>query len=145
MKSLAILSMLMATAQASPPTGMEALPLGPLPKQTLPASGCAAFLWSANGTRTLVAMATANPAQLRLSLGGTIADLARGSQQGDAGFGFSTTTTYGTGDVTATLDMTIAARGDLKDGATVPGGTLRLDRKGQDGVVLPIVGLIGCS
>jgi len=47
--------------------------------------------------------------------------------------------------VTATLDMTVVARGDIKDGAQISGGTLRLDRKGQDGVVLPIVGLIGCT
>ena len=150
MKALAILSMLAATAQAAPPPALErpvleGMPLAELPKQQLPAKGCAAFLWTTSGTRTLVAMATADPAQLRLSLGGTIMDLARASQQGDAGFGFANSADYGSGDVTATLDMTIVARGDIKDGAQVSGGTLRLDRKGQDGVVLPVVGLIGCT
>lgn len=145
MKALAILSMLVATAQAAPPVPLEGLPLAELPKQELPPKGCAAFLWTTSGTRTLVAMATADPAQLRLSLGGTITDLARASQQGDAGFGFANSADYGSDDVTATLDMTVVARGDIKDGAQVSGGTLRLDRKGQDGVVLPIVGLIGCT
>jgi len=144
MKALAILSMLVATAQAAPPA-LEGLPLAELPKQQLPAKGCAAFLWTASGTRTLVAMATADPAQLRLSLGGTITDLARASAQGDPSFGFARSADYGSGDVTATLDMTVTARGDIKDGASVPEGTLRLDRKGQDGVVLPVVGLIGCT
>ena len=144
MKALAILSMLVATAQAAPPA-LEGLPLAELPKQQLPAKGCAAFLWTASGTRTLVAMATADPAQLRLSLGGTITDLARASAQGDPSFGFAKSADYGSGDVTVTLDMTVTARGDIKDGASVPEGTLRLDRKGQDGVVLPVVGLIGCT
>ena len=144
MKALAILSMLVATGQAAPQP-LDGLPLGALPKQELPAKGCAAFLWSATGTRTLVAMITADPAQVRLSLGGAVTDLPRTAQQDDAGFGFSNSTVYGSGDVTATLDMKVMARGDLKDGALVPEGTLRLDRKGQDGVVLPVVGLIGCT
>jgi len=145
MKALAILSMLVATAQAAPPTALEGLPLAVLPKQQLPAKGCAAFLWTLSGTQPMIAMASADPAQIRLSLAGTITDLPRISQQDDAGFGFSNSATYGSGDVTATLDMKVMARGDLKDGALVPEGTLRLDRKGQDGVVLPVVGMIGCT
>ena len=149
MKALAILSMLVTTAQAAPPplngSPLDGLPLGVLPKQELPAKGCAAFLWSATGTRTLVAMVTADPAMLRVSLGGTITDLPRTAQHGDAGLGFSNSADFGSGDVTATIDMTVTVRGDIKDGASVPQGTLRLDRKGQDGVVLPVVGLIGCT
>lgn len=142
MKAFAILSMLVA-AQAAP-SGIDGTGLAPLPRQALPARGCAAYLWSASGERTLVAMVTADPGQLRLSLGGTLADLPRTGQQGEAGFGFYDNAVYGAGDVVATLDMTVTARGDLKDGAAVPSGTLRLDRAGQDGVVLPITGLIGC-
>ncbi|MDB5706817.1 MAG: hypothetical protein JWN66_3933 [Sphingomonas bacterium] len=145
MKALAILPMLLATAQATPPATIDGLPFAVLPKQELPARGCAAFLWTTNGTRALVAMATADPAQLRLSIGGTITDLPRDQQQGLGGFGFADTAEYKVGDVTATLDMKITARGDLKDGASVPEGTLRLDRTGQDSVVLPVVGLIGCA
>jgi hypothetical protein len=145
MKALAILPMLLATAQATPPATIDGLPLAVLPKQDLPAKGCAAFLWSASGTRALIAMATADPAQLRLSIGGAVTDLARDQQQGTGGFGFADTADYKSGDTSATLDMTIVARGDLKDGASVPEGTLRLDRTGQDSVVLPVVGLIGCA
>jgi hypothetical protein len=145
MNAFAILSMLVAATQAAPPASIDGLPLGGLPKQALPAKGCAAFLWSATGTRALVAMATADPAQLRLSIGGTITDLARDQQQGAEGFGFADTIVYKAGDVTATLTMTIATRGDLKDGASVPEGTLRFDRTGQDSVVLPVAGLVGCA
>jgi hypothetical protein len=145
MKLLAILSMLLATAQAAPPPVAEDSPLAELPKQQLPPKGCAAYLWKISGKPAMIAMATADPAQLRLSLSGTVIDLARASQQGDAGFGFSSSTAYDAGDVTATLDMKTLARGDLRDGALVTDSTLRLDRKGQDSVVLPVAGMIACS
>ena len=130
---------------AAPQPSIDGLPVGEIPKQTLPAKGCAAFLWSAARTRALVAMATADPAQLRLSLGGTITDLSRTAQQGPGGFGFSGVTEYRGGAVTAVLDMTITIRNDLKDGAAVSQATLRVDREGQDSVVLPVAGLIGCA
>ena len=95
-------------------------------------------------SRVLVAMATADPAQLRVSLDGTITDVARTAQQGAGGFGFSGVTEYRGGAVSAVLDMTITTRNDLKDGASVPQATLRIDREGQDSVVLPVAGLIGC-
>ena len=149
MKALAILSMLAATPQVAPQSlngsPLDGLSLRELPKQALPAKGCAAFLWSATGTRTLIAMVTADPATVRLSLDGTVTDLPRTAQRGDAGLGFSNSSDFGSGDVTATIDMKVTPRGDIKDGASVPEGSLRLDRKGQDGVVLPIVGLIGCT
>ena len=48
-------------------------------------------------------------------------------------------------DVAATLDLTIASRGDLKDGATVPQATLRIEQPGRDVLILPLGGLIGCK
>jgi hypothetical protein len=130
---------------AAPRASIDGLPIGEIPKQALPAKGCAAFLWGAAGSRALVAMATADPAQLRLSLAGTVTDLSRSAQQGPGGFGFSGVNEYRGGAVTAVLDMTITTRNDLKDGAAVSQATLRVDREGQDSVVLPVVGLIGCA
>ncbi|HEU4959713.1 MAG TPA: hypothetical protein VFT56_04840 [Sphingomonas sp.] len=124
---------------------IDGLPFGELPEQQLPARGCAAYLWSKGNTHALVAMASADPAQLRLSLDGTIADYPRVAQQGLGGFGFGRTTTYRTGDVTAILDMAIQAQADLSEGAAVPSGTLTLERPGKDTVVLPVGGLIGCA
>ncbi|MEO5865858.1 MAG: hypothetical protein ABIS14_10645 [Sphingomonas sp.] len=145
MKAVLLPILLVAQAAPSMSGSIDGLPLGALPKQELPARGCAAYLWSKTATPALVAMAGADPAQLRISIGGVITDLARDTQQGAGGFGFSTTTAYRNAAVTATLDMTIAPRDDLKDGAAVPEGTLRLDRAGQDSVVLPVAGLIGCA
>jgi hypothetical protein len=128
-----------------PLASIDGLPFGELPQQELPASGCAAYLWSKGTTHALVAMASADPAQLRLSLGGRIADFPRAARQGAAGFGFDRKTTYQEGEVTVILDMTIQAQSDLTQGAEVSAGTLTLDRQGKDTVILPVGGLIGCA
>ena len=119
--------------------------VGAIPKQQLPATGCAAFLWSSGEKRTLVAMALADPAQVRLAIDGTVADYPRTQQSGAGGYGFAGTTTYTRGDVTATLDLSIATRADMTQGATVPDGMLRIDRPGHDTIIMPVAGLIGCT
>lgn len=124
---------------------LPGLPLGSIPKQQLPARGCAAYLFSVGTTRTLVAMASADPAQLRIAIDGTTTDYARASQSGGGGYGLAASTEYRGGDVTATLDMTVATRTDLTNGAAVPEGTLRIERPGKDSVILPVAGLIGCA
>ena len=117
--------------------------LGAIGKQAMPAKGCAAFLWSP-GDRTLVAMAVADTARLRIAIDGKPVDYARTDEAGPGGFGFAGVTTYRGGDLTIALDMTVAARDDLASGAMVPAATLRIDRTGRDTVVLPVAGLIGC-
>ena len=131
--------------QAAPAPAITGLPLGAIGKQALPAKGCAAFLWSAGTENALVAMAVADPAQLRLAIDGKIADYARTSQTGGGGFGFAAVSEYRGGDVTATLDMAVVPRAGLSNGAAVPEGTLRIERPGKDSVVVPVAGLIGCS
>lgn len=139
------LALLAAEPAKPPPVSIDGLPIGGLAKQALPATGCAAYLFSTGATRTLVAMATADAATLRIALDGTTADYARATQQGNGSFGFAPSTQYKAGDVTATLDMTIAARNDLTKGAAVPEAILRVDRPGKDGLAIPVAGLIGCA
>lgn len=145
---LLLAPLLLAAAPQTPPpaASIDGLPIGAIPKQQLPKRGCAAYLWAATsgGTRVLVAMAQADPATLRLSVGGMLIDLERTAQTGTAGFGFSTTSEYGGGSTTAALTMRIETQAALTQGAVVPEATLRLDRPGQDTVVLPVSGLIGC-
>lgn len=129
----------------APPATVDGLPIGAIPRQDLPATGCAAYLWTASGTRALVAMAQAEPALLRLSIGGTTIDLARGAQFDAGGFGFAGASDYGNGNVTARLTMKIETRESISGGAVVPEGILQLDRAGQDSVVVPVAGLIGCA
>jgi hypothetical protein len=119
--------------------------LGPIGRQALPARGCAAYLWDTAPKRTLVAMATADPAQLRLQLDGRMVDVARGGQQGQAGFGFAGVTEYRGVDITAVLDMAVQTRPDLTGGAVVPAATLRIERPGRDVLIAPVAGLIGCK
>lgn len=125
-------------AQAALPT------VAALPRQQLPAQGCAAYLWSVTDRR-LVAMAVAEPGTVRIALEGAPTDLRRIGQAGPGGYGFGDTNSYMRGDVTVTLAMTVAARPDLSDGATVPQGTLTVARAGGDALVLPVAGLIGCA
>ena len=124
-------------AQAAAPV------LDPIGRQQLPATGCAAYLWSASD-RQMVAMASADPAQLRVVVDGKPVDLARVSQHGEGGLGFAASTDYGSGEVAATLDLTVAIRADLRDGGTVPQATLRLEIAHRDALVVPLGGLIGC-
>lgn len=128
-----------------PPTQIDDLPIDVLPRQALPASGCAAYLWTATELRRLVAMATAEPARLRIVLDGATIDLPRMAQRGVANFGLTDSADYAIAGTRATLDLRIETRRDLVKGAVVPDGVLRIDRDGRDGVVLPVTGLIGCA
>jgi hypothetical protein len=121
---------------------LQAAALDPLPRQALPAKGCAAYLWSVADRRFV---AVADPARLRVSIGGKVIDIAKASESGAGDYGFAGTTGYAGGDVTVTLDMTVARRANLAAGASVPGGTLTIARSGQDSVVVPVAGLIGCA
>jgi len=127
------------------PASVDGLPIGVIPKQQLPARGCAAYLWSTTPSHALIAMAVADPATIRLSLDRAPRDLAMTAQQGVGGYGFAQSATYQGGDTTVVLDMAIASRADLPGGASVPEATLRVDRAGKDSIVVPVAGLIGCA
>lgn len=132
-----------------PPPGpivasVDGLPIGAIPKQDLPAKGCAAYLWTRGPSQAMIAMAVADPATIRLTIDGRIQDFALSAQDGAGGYGFSHTNEYKGGDVTATLDMTIASDATLTSGARIGDATLRIDRPGRDTVVVPAGGLIGC-
>jgi hypothetical protein len=118
--------------------------LGPIGRQALPAKGCAAYLWSA-ADRQLVAMVSADPATLRVSIGGRTIDLVRSAGEGAAPLGFAARTEYYGDGVTARLTMDVVQQEGLTAGARVPGGALQIDRAGADGVVVPVAGLIGCA
>lgn len=118
--------------------------LGAIGRQQLPATGCAAYLWSVTD-RQLVAMASAEPAQLHVVVDGKPVDLPRVAQHGEGGLGFAASTDYLGGDVAATLDLAVAIRADLRQGGTVPQATLRLDVAHHDALVVPLGGLIGCA
>lgn len=122
---------------------VNGLPLGELAPQALPPSGCAAYLFTTGEKRHFVAVASAG--SIRVALDGKPVDLPRAAQVGAAGYGLAADTEYRAGDLLAALALTVSERSDLRDGAAVPAATLRIDRPGQDGVVVPLVGMIGCA
>ena len=124
---------------------IDGTPLSVLAPQALPAKGCAAYLFSGDGSKRFVAMASAEAGTLRLVLDGATVDATRSSQTGASGYGFAASTEYRGEALTATLDLTSAPRSDLTAGAVVPEATLTVDRAGKDGIVTPLVGIIGCA
>lgn len=144
-----VLALLMALGAAGQGAVSESplagLPIDVLPRQSLPTRGCAAYLFVRGTAPTFIAVAGADPAQLRLSIGGVVTDMARTSQSGAGSFGFAGVTEYAGGDIRAILDMKIETRGDVKDGAVVDEASLRIDRAGQDSVVVAVAGIVGCA
>lgn len=132
--------LLAIAAQAAPVPSV----LGTIGRQQLPAKGCAAYLWNATD-RQLVAMAVADPATLRLSIGGRTVDLVRAATEGNATLGFGASTDYRAEGISARLTMEVVRQEGLTAGAKVPTGSLQVDRPGQDGVIVPVAGLIGCA
>jgi hypothetical protein len=119
-------------------------PLDAIGVQSLPRTGCAAYLWNSND-RKMVAMAVAEPAMLRLAIDGKTIDLARADQTGAVALGLGASITYAGSSVTAKLDMSIVPRENLVAGAQVPEGSLLVDRAGHDTVIVPVAGLVGCA
>lgn len=140
-----MIALLLAVAAQMAAPATATTPLGAIGKQVMPARGCAAFLWTVNGERLMVAMAGAEAARIKVNIDGKTSELARVEESGVGGFGFGQVMTYRDGDVGVTLDMTIVTRGDLTAGAVVPQATLRIDRPRQDTIVVPVAGLIGCA
>ncbi len=115
-----------------------------LAPQTLPKEGCAAYLWSVSD-RKLVAVANAEPATLRIALGGRPVDYARTAQSGVGGFGFAATTRYGAAGISFALEMIVSTEAELTDGGLVQQGTLTIERPGADALLMPVAGVIGCA
>ena len=119
--------------------------LGAIGPQALPPRGCAAFLWSRGDEPRLVAMVGAEPGTLRLRLDGKPLVLARVGTEGAVLRGIAAMSRYAVGGVSATLTLSATDRPDLTDGALVGDATLTVDQAGQDTVVAPVGGLIGCA
>jgi hypothetical protein len=128
-----------------PATSVDGLPISALPPQRLPAKGCAAFLWTRTSSMALVAMATTDPAALRVTIGGKVADLAISAQNGIGGLGYSQITEYKGGGATATLQIAVKTDASAPKSGSIADATLRIDRTGQPSVVIPVAGAISCA
>lgn len=152
---ISLLSLLLAApvlAQEPPkslpsplPRSIDGLPVGAIPKQELPTSGCATFFWTATQTRALVAMLSSDPARIRFAPDGKLVDLVRVAQTGPGDFGFLAHTDYAGGDLKVAVEMAIVRRGDLTQGGVTENATLTVTRDGGDSVIIPVIGIIGCA
>ncbi|MCT8002425.1 hypothetical protein NZL82_11110 [Sphingomonas sanguinis] len=131
-----LLALALMQAQVAVPTP------GTLPRQQLPERGCAAYLWTVQDQR-FVAMV--EPTRLRLSLDGKVIDLAATEAAGGGALGLASSTRYAGNGVSATVTMTIAQRETLQDGAIVSDASLSIARTGQDEIIVPVGGLVGCA
>jgi hypothetical protein len=92
-----------------------------------------------------VPVSVADPATLRLSIGGKTIDLARsGDGEGAGRLGFAEAIDYRGGDLSVRLAMEIVQQDGLTAGARVPSGSMQIERPGQDAIAVPVAGLIGC-
>ncbi|QKS00143.1 hypothetical protein F9288_11275 [Sphingomonas sp. CL5.1] len=142
---IALLLALLADPPPPLPASIDGSPISGLATQSLPARGCAAYLFSTGSTRVLAAMAMADPAGIRLALDGVVADYPRVGQSGSPDLGFAPVSEYRLGEVTVRLELAVTHRADLADGALISSATLRIDRGAKDGIIMPLGGLIGCA
>jgi hypothetical protein len=126
-------------------SSVDGLPISALPPQQLPAKGCAAFLWTRTPSMALVAMATTDPASLRLTIDGKVADLPISAQNGIGGLGYSQVIEYRGKGTTATLQIVVKTDASTPKSGSISDATLRLDRAGRSSVVIPVAGAIGCA
>jgi len=126
-------------------SSVDGLPISALPPQRLPAKGCAAFLWTRTPSMALVAMATTDPASLRLTIDGKVADLPISAQNGIGGLGYSQITEYRGKGTTATLQIVVKTDASTPKSGSISDATLRIDRAGKPSVVIPVAGAIGCA
>ena len=133
------------TPVIDPRAGVDGLPIGALPPQTLPTKGCAVFLWTRTPSMAPVAMATTDPAMLRLSIDGEARDLPISAQNGIGGLGFSQVTEYKDAGVTATLQGTVRTDAGAPKSGSISDALLRIDRAGRDSFTIPVAGAISCA
>lgn len=133
------------TPEAPLAPSVDGLPIGAIPKQTLPTGSCAAYLWTKGNSHALVAMIGANPAFIRYAPGGAMTDLPRAALIDEGRLGVPASSSYASGDLTVKADLTIVERPDIQGGAAIPEGTLSIGQAGGDVVVVPVAGLIGCG
>jgi len=138
-----MLALLLALQAIDPlVTSTDGYPLGALADGRVAMKGCTALLWLRTPSKALIATAMTDPATIRLAIDGKPATLAISAQNGIGASGFSQTTEYKSGGVTATLDLALKKG---PGGVSVGDSTLRIERADKPAVTVPIDGMISCA
>ena len=129
-----ILAVLAQVAIAPVALAPLVLDLGELPQQTLQSGHCVTFLWTRTEPPRRVAMADETARTLRIVRGRKSLDLA------SAGQGL-----YAIEGLSITLDLDIADREGVTNGAIINQGAMRVEEAGKDSVVVPVGGIRACQ
>jgi hypothetical protein len=135
-----------ATAQgAAPETAIAETPLQSLPQQALSVGQCGMFVWSKNENPVLMMVAYDNPAEAVVRTDGRERRLERTAFDGERQHGHFETQTFSNGRITLTLEVRLTPQGNMRDGALIEAGVVRMrDRRGWETVV-PVGGLLACQ
>ncbi|MEZ5995728.1 MAG: hypothetical protein R3C25_08230 [Hyphomonadaceae bacterium] len=120
--------------------------LQPLPAQTLGAGQCGLFLWTPSAQEpTLVAAAFNTPSEARIRVEGRTRTLPRLTAEGQLNHGHFERQSFSDGQITLVLDVQFDRNRELRDGAALEGGSLRIrDGQGWE-AVMPVGGMVACQ
>jgi len=117
-----------------------------LEPQPLNAGACSMFLWSQSEARPVfVFVALANPAEARVRRNGRDRILRRTAADGQSWHGHFETQTFADELMTIETDLRFSTTRQLRDGAVIEGGVIRVrDREGWETIV-PVNGMVACQ
>ncbi len=120
-------------------------PLAELPVQNLTTGQCGMVLWQRMEPARRIIFIVNTPAEARLVHKGKVVRLTRTDMSGGMQFGHAPQQRFDGRDVSLEIDVKIAQREGLVDGAVIPEGSVTYGPHGGASVVLPVIGLIGCE
>jgi len=136
-----------AATGAVAPQSIEAgdVRLDALAPQELPPGRCGLFAWAQTPVQPILALvAYSNPAEARVRIDGRERVLPRTAVDGQSIHGQFETQTFAERGLAITVDVTFDTARQLRDGAAIERGVLRIvDREGWETIV-PIGGMAAC-
>lgn len=133
--------------RAVSPQSIEAgeLRLDALEAQEHPAGRCGLYAWAQTSVRPILALVSfTNPTEARVRINGREQIMPRTAASGESIYGQFETQTFADSGVTITLEVTFDPARQMRDGAAIERGTLRvLDRRGWE-TIIPIGGMVAC-
>lgn len=115
-----------------------------LDSRPVQAGQCGMYVWAHGDQPVLMLIAYDNPAEAVVRPRGRERTLQRTAFEGERVHGHFERQTFTGRGLTLTLDVTLSQPGELRDGARIERGVIRLvDREGWETVV-PVGGLVAC-
>lgn len=117
-----------------------------LPPQRLERGQCGMFLWAQTPHQPVFVLAAFdNPAEVRVSIDKRERNLPRTAFEGERMAGHFERQTYSDGRVTMRIEVQFDEEREIRGGAMVRQGVLRVtDREGWE-TIIPVGGMIGCQ